>query len=131
MTDEPTVLGSLRALARATPGLQLLVLFGSRARHDTWDGSDWDLGYIGEASFDPDAFLARMIDLLGSERIDLVDLDRAGGQLRYRVARDGYLLHADRDARYERFWLDAVSFWCDAQTVLRKGYDRVLRELGR
>jgi predicted nucleotidyltransferase len=126
-------LDAVRAVARQADGLRALVLFGSRARHDTWRGSDWDLAYLGDPGFDPDALRARLLDALSTDRIDLVDLDRAGGQLRYRVARDGRVLYArdqDQDA-YARFWLDAVSFWCDAEPVIRAGYDRLLAELPR
>jgi hypothetical protein len=70
-------------------------------------------------------------DLLAADRIDLVDLDRAGGQLRYRIARDGQVLSVDDEARFERFWLDAVSFWCDAEPIVRRGYDELLGELRR
>jgi Polymerase beta, Nucleotidyltransferase len=53
--------GSPEALcARVTakhPGLPLLVLFGSRARRDARDDSDWDLGYLANPGLDADALL--------------------------------------------------------------------------
>ncbi|HSF42194.1 MAG TPA: nucleotidyltransferase domain-containing protein, partial [Thermoanaerobaculia bacterium] len=45
-------------LARQSPGLHLLILFGSRARGDDHLGSDWDFGYLAGADFDPDDLLA-------------------------------------------------------------------------
>ncbi len=118
-------------MARSSPGLHLLALFGSRAQGDARQDSDWDLAYLASPSLDPDALLARLADALKADRIDLIDLDRAGGQVRYRVAREAVVVYADDPARYEQFWLGAVSFWCDAEPILREGYDRILAELDR
>ena len=118
------------AAAAAAKGLSLLLLFGSRARGDARVRSDWDLGYVGSAAFDPDELLASLVGAVGTERIDLVDLTRAGAQLRFRAARDGRPLFQAVPDAFARFWLDAVSFWCDVQPILRAGYDAVLSELG-
>jgi predicted nucleotidyltransferase len=120
----------LADLAAAAPGLRLLLLFGSRARGDQRATSDWDLGYVGTGVFDPDGFLAELVDLLGTDRIDLADLTRAGAQLRFRAARDGCPMFEVAAGEFARFWFDAVSFWCDVQPILRAGYDHVLAELG-
>ena len=87
-------------------------------------------GYIGSTTFDPDRLLAAIVAAVGSDRVDLIDLTRAGAQLRFRAAGDGRpLLEADPGA-FSRFWLDAVSFWCDVEPIVRAGYDQVLTELG-
>ena len=67
---------------------------------------------------------------LGTERIDLVDLERAGGQLRFRAAADGRPI-VDIGGAFARFWLDSVTFWCDAEPVIRAGYADVLAGLRR
>jgi len=127
---------SVDAIAAATTaaetasGLSLLVLFGSRARGDAQPASDWDFGYIGSTTFDPDRLLAALVAAVGSDRVDLIDLTRTGAQLRFRAAGDGRpLLEADHGA-FSRFWLDAVSFWCDIEPILRAGYAQVLTDLG-
>lgn len=129
----PDTVASLRPrlidLARSTPGLDLLLLFGSRARGDAHAGSDWDLGYLADARFDAAGLLAALVETVGRDDIDLVDLARAGGLLRYRAARDGDVLFESRSRAGERFRLDAIQFWCDAEPVLRRGYAAVLREL--
>jgi len=51
--------------------------------------------------------------------------------VRYRAARDGRLVFEAERGAFERFWFDAVSFWCDAAPVLRAGYKTVLDGLGR
>lgn len=116
--------------AARRPGLQLLVLFGSRARGDHAGGADWDIGYLGDEGFDADALLADLVAGLGTERVDLVDLRRASGLLRYRAARDGRAVFSATGDAFERFWFEAVTFWCDAGPVLQSGYAEVLAELG-
>ena len=126
--------GPLRRLAEIAArhlGLQLLVLYGSRARGTARPDSDWDLGYVARAPFDADAFLADAVAALGSDRIDLADLDRASGQLRYRAASEARVVYARTDEAFPSFWLDAVTFWCDAAPVLRAGYGQLLSNLSR
>lgn len=120
---------AMRSVAAASRGLRLLVLHGSRARRDSHDRSDWDLAYQADSTFDPDALLAGFADLLKADRIDLVDLDRAGALLRYRAARDGIVLFQREAGGFERFWLDAVDTWCDLGPVLEPAYARVLETL--
>ena len=125
----PSTLGALSRLAHATPRLELLMLFGSRARTDAQPRSDWDLAYLAEAEFDLAALLGAVVEAVGSDRVDLVDLRRASGLLRYRVARDGQVVYEARPRLAERFCLEAAQFWCDAAPVLQRGYDEVLAEL--
>ena len=129
--DSSPVIDTLAQAARATPGLEVLMLFGSRARGDAHPGSDWDLGYLASDVLDVDAWLGTLVELVGSDRVDLVDLRRASGLLRYRVARDGRLVHEARPGLGEGFSLEAAQFWCDAAPVLQRGYAEVLAELKR
>src|SRR2546428_458791 len=108
------LMDALVQAARAAAGLELLMLFGSRARGDAQPGSDWDFGYLATAAFDPAALVGALVEIVGSDRIDLVDLGRASGLLRYRAARDGQLVHEARARPAERFCLEAAQFWCDA-----------------
>jgi predicted nucleotidyltransferase len=109
----------------------LLLLFGSRARGDAGGASDWDLAYLATPELDPAALLGDLVDLLGTDRIDLVDLDRASAQLRFRAAGEGTVLYEEAPGTFPRFWMDAVSFWCDAGPLLRAGYEDVLARLPR
>ncbi len=124
-TDRPAR-DLLSDLASRAEGLRLLVLHGSRARGDAHAGSDWDLAYLGDEAFDPDALLADLILALGTDRVDLSRLSGTSGLFRYRVARDGELVFEREEGAYERFWMDAVGFWCDAEPVLRSGYEGIL-----
>jgi predicted nucleotidyltransferase len=125
------MLEQIRDLASRTPGLELLVLFGSRARGEAHGRSDWDFGYLGDSTLDVAALLAALVETVGSDRVDLVDLIRASGLLRYRAARDGVALFEGRPRVMEAFCLDAADFWCDAEPILRRGYDDVLADLTR
>ena len=123
------MMDALREAADAAAGLELLLLFGSRARGDADAASDWDFGYQATGELDVAAFLATIVEAVGSDRIDLVDLRRASGLLRYRAARDGQPLYEARPGIADQFCLEAVRFWCDAAPVLERAYDDVLAEL--
>lgn len=131
MRDETSggELDAIRSIARGRRGLELLVLFGSRGRGDSSIESDWDLGYVGGGGFEAEPLRADLTQSLQTERIDLVDLGRAGGLLRFRAARDGVPIYEARPREFERFWLDAVGFWCDAQWILQPSYEAVLADL--
>ena len=115
-------------LAAKAPGLELLVLHGSRARGDAGAASDWDLAYLADGRFDPDGFLADLVLGFRTDHVDLSRLSGASGLFRYRVARDGEPLFEAEDGAFARFWFDAVSFWCDAEPLLRSGYEAILEE---
>ncbi len=129
MSLDPAVTQQLALAAAREPSLDMLLVFGSRARGDAHARSDWDVAYIADERFDPDAFLARVVGVLRSDRVDLVDLERAGALLRFQAARDGQLVHERTPGAFERFWISAVSFWCDVQPVLGPAYKAMLVEL--
>jgi len=120
---------ALRRAAQGAPHLQVLLLFGSRARDAAHVASDWDFGYVADDAFDPAALLAAIVESIGTDRVDLVDLRRASGLLRYRAARDGAVVFEAAPRLAEQFCLDAVQFWCDARPLLERGYAEVLAEL--
>jgi predicted nucleotidyltransferase len=132
MTD--AVEHPLRAVAEAAarhPALELLLLFGSRARGTAQETSDWDFAFLGQPHLDVEQLLADLVTATRSSRVDLVDLSRAGGQLRARAARDGALAFERSPGVFDRFAYEAVSFWCDAEPVLRRAYEALLAELAR
>ena len=125
-----TSLDRVRALAAAQPGLALLVLYGSRARGTPHAHSDWDFGYVADAGFDPRPFLGELVSALACDGVDLVDLERASGQLRYRAAAEGLVI-AERAGAFSAFWTAAVGYWLDMQDVVRAEYTRALSRLSR
>ena len=121
----------LAGIGARHPHLRLLLLFGSRARGDARERSDWDLGYLADEGFDADALLLDLVNALETDRIDLVDLARAGAQIRFRAAGDGRLLYQAEPRLFGKFRIDAVDFWCDVEPLLRDGYAQVLARLRR
>jgi predicted nucleotidyltransferase len=127
----PALRTALQRAARATPGLDVLLVFGSRARGDEWERSDWDFGYLAGPRMDAAGLLATLIDITGSDRIDLVDLSRASGLLRYRAAREGVAIYEGRPGLADAFRFEAARFWCDVSPLLARGHDEVLADLER
>ena len=120
---------AVASVARATAGLDLLILFGSRARGDARPGADWDFGYLADEAVDVPGLLAALVEAVGNDRVDLVDLRRAGGLLRFRAACDGVSVYEASAERFDRYRLQAVQFWCDNAPVFERGYDEVLETL--
>ena len=107
------------------------MVFGSRARRDAHAESDWDFGYLASPAFDVATFIGTLVETLGSDRVDLVDLARASGLLRYRAARDGQPLYERRPRLAQQFCLEAADFWCDMAPVLERAYGSALEGLTR
>ena len=127
-TPDP-ILDVLAAAARAAPGLDLLILFGSRARGGARTGADWDFGYLADEAADVPALLAALVDVLHDDRVDLVDLRRASGLLRYRAACDARLVYESAADLFDGYRLEAARFWCDNAPILKPGYDEILESL--
>jgi hypothetical protein len=121
-----TELAPLRALAAHAEGLEVLFLYGSRSRGDAHAHSDWDFGYVASSAFDVDGLLTRLVLAVGTDRVDLADLSRASGLLRYRVARDGTVLFERTAGTADRFRIEAIQFWCDAGSLIELEYDAIL-----
>jgi predicted nucleotidyltransferase len=111
------------------PEVDLFMLFGSRARGDNKAESDWDFGYVAKKNCDLIALYTELTLLLKTDNIDFVDLSKASGLLRYRVAQDGKPLYVRKAGEYEKFWLQAVHFWCDAGPIIRAEYEALLRRM--
>jgi predicted nucleotidyltransferase len=131
VTGAAAASATIAAIAARHPGLQLLLLHGSRARAEDHPRSDWDFAYLADRDFDPAALRADLVLGLGTDAIDLVNLERASGLLRYRAARDAVVLYQAAPEVFERFWRAAVTFWCDAAPLLRRGYEAILTDLDR
>ncbi len=124
-------LAAVISVARSTPGLDLLMLYGSRARGDAGPGADWDFGFLAQDGMDLSGFLAALVETLGDDRVDLADLRAASGLLRYRAAREGQVLFEAKRGNGERFCFEATRFWCEAGPMLERGYSDLLEALPR
>lgn len=105
-------------------------LFGSRARGGGRPGSDVDVAVLLAEGADLDRrhldLIGRVASVAGSERADVVVLNRAPVALAYRVIRDGRLL-ACRDERARvRHWASVVDRYLDT-APMRRTLDAGLR----
>lgn len=129
LTDELRL--RLAEIARNTPGLDWLVLHGSRARGEERPGSDWDFAF-GPS---PDRLdLLRLVADLGGEvpgEVDLADVERAGAVLRFNVAREGVLVFERRPGAFDDFREQACRIWCEAGEVIEAAQADMLARLGR
>lgn len=118
-------------VAKTAPNLKLLVLHGSRARGDAHARSDWDFAFIGGPGFDADDLMARLAEALHTDTVDLADLSRASGLLRFNVASDGVAVFESTPGSFEQFRLDAISAWLDMAGALGPAYDDRLERLAK
>ena len=119
---------SEQALAQSArqAGLRLLVLFGSRVLGNVHGQSDWDFGYLASGTLDEELLRERLMGILGTDLVDLVDLSKASVLLRIQVAVNGKPVFEDETGVFQTFQIDAASFWCDVEPVLRVAYGQVL-----
>lgn len=117
-------------MAETFPGLRLLALHGSRARHDWNVRSDWDFAYLGDAGFDDLELRSQLARILRTDDVDVADLTRAGGLLRYRVAKDGIPVFERESGTFEKFCHAAASFWFDIEGIVRTEHAALLEALG-
>lgn len=85
---------------------------------------------IADDPLDLAALSATLTEILGTDEVDVVDLRRTSALLRYRVARDGIPLLERSPDEFQRFQLETVQFWCDAESVIRSTHDDVLAAFG-
>jgi predicted nucleotidyltransferase len=130
VTVTPAELRERLSMDPAVAALRLAVLHGSRARADAAEESDWDIGVLADDPPDLLALSATLTGILGTNEVDVVDLSRMSALLRYRAARDGIPLLEHPLGEFQRFQLEAVQFWCDAESVIRSAHDDVLAALG-
>lgn len=121
---------AVRDVARTFPGLRLLVLHGSRASGAANSASDWDFAYLGDADLDEFELRSRLASAVHCDHLDLSDLSRAGGLLRYRAAKDGILLHEQAPGMFEDFCCQAAAFWFDVAAIVRSEHEAILAALG-
>ena len=105
-------------------GVLLAYLFGSLGRGQA--GHDVDLAILTR---DRPAFRLRaaITDRLETERVDLVDLQRASPVLRFEILRTGQLLYAAAPVYSERFELATLRLYRDT-AWLRRRQREYLRE---
>ena len=123
-----------QALARVVdnePSVVAAYLFGSRARGTAGPLGDVDVGLLIAPGADDRAICDRVMDglavNLGTDRIDVLSLNRAPSPVRYRVVRDGVLVVCRQAAVLEHFVAESVLTYLDFKPVRDRAFNR-LRE---
>lgn len=97
--------------------LDLLVLLGSYGtKHFVPGRSDIDIAFLSREKLRTDDYLQLMMDLSAlfqHERLDLIDLGKASGLLKYEVAAKGRLLFHCREGYFERYRLYCLRYYYD------------------
>lgn len=107
------LIARLRDIEVTAPDVDLVVLFGSAASGRARPGSDVDVAVRCTGPGDLDALYRLLAPRIGSDRLDLVDLHRAGPVLMMAVARAGRLLFERRPGLYRQFQALASRRFCD------------------
>ena len=99
--------------------VDLIVLFGSRAKGTHTPTSDWDIGICFQQDpnqplrlFELDALIAPLLGC-SSDSIDLVDLEHCSYLLQRVVAEESQLLFERRPGLYLNFCSRAIRQWAD------------------
>lgn len=104
--------------------LELVVLYGSRARGYARPDSDSDVGVVRRAGLVPAEQIldlaAKLADATGLPNIDVVDLRRAPPLLKHSAGTHGRALYEDEPGRFNLFKVYAWKLWLDDQQTLRK-----------
>lgn len=109
----------LADLPRALPEFQLLALFGSVVKGRHGARSDVDLAVRCDGPADLDAVYLAIAPRLGTDRLDLIDLRRAGPLLAFEVARTGRLLFEREPGTFRQFQALASRRYCDTEKLRR------------
>ncbi len=93
--------------------LLLLVVFGSVLQPG--DPQDLDLAVASEEPLDVLAFMEALYQLTGYERIDVLDLRRAGVVARVEALRDGQALFERDEGKHNERLVQALALFWDTQ----------------
>jgi uncharacterized protein len=104
--------------------VELAYLFGSLVYRN--DAADVDLALLGSAG-SVFSLWSQVVDRLGTERVDLIDLANASPVLRFDILRHGQLLYARSEEAVERFTMDTLHLYRDT-APLRKRQREYLKE---
>ncbi len=117
--DPEVAARQLADLPRTLADVQLLVLFGSAVKGRRPSARDIDLAVQCDGPADLDALYLAVAPRLGTDRVDLVDLRRAGPLLAFEVARTGRLLFERHPGTFRQFQSLASRRYCDTEKLRR------------
>jgi predicted nucleotidyltransferase len=96
-------------------GIQLLALFGSHVKGGNRGDSDVDVAFLADEGrrTNPLNLYGDLVPVLGTDRLDLVNLRSAGPLLRWNVAREGVCIWSREPDVWLRLMIKASHEWND------------------
>ena len=98
-------------------GLRLVLLFGSVASGKDYKESDIDLGFLFDRPIDILALTNQVIQLLRTDRVDVVDLSRASPLLKYSAIRQGKVLFEQTPGLFNIFQSLTTRIYVDTKKL--------------
>ena len=106
--------------------LQLIILFGSRAQGSIHPQSDIDLAFLFDQPVDPLSLTNRVVRLLHTDRVDVVDLRRTTPLLAFSAAKNGRILYEGSPGIFNNFYSYAFRRFIDT-AKLREAQSQAIR----
>jgi len=101
----------------ADEGLRLILLFGSVATGKVNKKSDIDLAFLFDKPIEMLALTNRVIRLLRTDNIDVIDLRRASPLLKYSAVRHGKPLYEREPGMFNEFYSLAFRMYVDTKKL--------------
>ena len=121
----------LRSFFEGRSDVRLAYLFGSRAEGTAREDSDYDVGVLPAEDADPGLrfeLIQELGELLGTEQVDVVMLDRAPHELAFCVIDRGEPVYAPDEELRVDFEARVMSRYFDYLPVLRRQRRDIIEE---
>jgi len=106
--------------------LRLILLFGSALMGAVHKKSDIDLAFLFDRPMDILSMTNRVIRLLRTDKVDVIDLKHASPLLKYSVAEKGKLLYEKSPGMFFEFYSLAFKEYVDTRK-LREARERTIK----
>lgn len=97
--------------------LRLVLLFGSGASEKRHKHSDIDLAFLFDQPVDILSLTNRVIRLLHTDNIDIIDLKRASPLLRFSAVENGKLIYEKEQGMFNEFYSLAFRMYVDTKKL--------------
>jgi predicted nucleotidyltransferase len=100
-------------------GLQFILIFGSVVSGKIHKQSDIDLAFLYDKSIDILMLTNKIINLLHTDNVDIIDLKYASPILKFSAAKNGKLLYERRPGLFSEFYSLAFRMYIDTKKTAR------------